>query len=125
MLWQWAIIKNGKIVKRNDLEFCIFPTDTKNKFMSKQSEFYDKLKVSLEETTTFPTNYMFKFIIPTDKDKFTQIDNMFNKLGAVISSKSSKNEKFTSLTILVDMKSADEIIEKYKEVGMVEGVISL
>ena len=93
--------------------------------MSKQSEFYDKLKVSLEETTTFPTNYMFKFIIPTDKDKFKQIDNMFNKLGAVISSKSSKNGKFTSLTILVDMKSADEIIEKYKEVGMVEGVISL
>jgi len=93
--------------------------------MSKESEFYDKLKLSLEETTTFPTNYMFKFIIPTDKDKFEQIDNMFNKLGAVIRSKTSKNEKFTSLTILVDMNSSDEIIEKYKEVGVVEGVISL
>ena len=93
--------------------------------MSKESEFYDKLKLSLEETTTFPTNYMFKFIIPTDKDKFEQIDNMFNKLGAVIRSKTSKNEKFTSLTILVDMNSSDEIIEKYKEVGIVEGVISL
>ena len=93
--------------------------------MSKESEFYDKLKLSLEETTTFPTNYMFKFIIPTDKEKFEQIDNMFNKLGAVIRSKTSKNEKFTSLTILVDMNSSDEIIEKYKEVGAVEGVISL
>ena len=93
--------------------------------MSKESEFYDKLKLSLEETTTFPTNYMFKFIIPTDKDKFEQIDNMFNKLGAVIRSKTSKNEKFTSLTILVDMNSSDEIIKKYKEVGTVEGVISL
>ena len=93
--------------------------------MSKESKFYDKLKLSLEETTTFPTNYMFKFIIPTDKDKFEQIDNMFNKLGAVIRSKTSKNEKFTSLTILVDMNSSDEIIEKYKEVGVVEGVISL
>jgi hypothetical protein len=93
--------------------------------MSKESEFYDKLKLSLEETTSFPTNYMFKFIIPTDKDKFKQIDNMFNKLGAVIRSKTSRNEKFTSLTILVDMSSPDEIIEKYKEVGTVEGVISL
>lgn len=93
--------------------------------MSKESEFYDKLKLSLEETTSFPTNYMFKFIIPTDKNKFKQIDNMFNKLGAVIRSKTSKNEKFTSLTILVDMSSPDEIIEKYKEVGTVEGVISL
>lgn len=95
------------------------------KIMSKESEFYDKLKLSLTETTTFPTNYMFKFIIPTDKDKSNQIDNMFNKLGAVINSKSSKNKKFTSLTILVDMNSADEIIDKYKEVGTVEGVISL
>ncbi len=93
--------------------------------MSKEKEFYDKLKLSLEETTTFPTNYMFKFIIPTDKDKFEQIDNMFNKLGAVIRSKTSKNEKFTSLTILVDMNTSGEIIEKYKEVGTVEGVISL
>ena len=93
--------------------------------MSKESEFYDKLKLSLEETTTFPTNYMFKFIIPTDKSKFEQIDNMFNKLGAVIRSKTSKNEKFTSLTILVDMNSPGEIIKKYKEVGAVEGVISL
>ena len=93
--------------------------------MSKESEFYDKLKISLEETTSFPTNYMFKFIIPTDREKFKQIENMFNKLGAVIKSKESKNGKFTSLTILVDMNSSDEIINKYKEVGMVEGVISL
>jgi hypothetical protein len=50
---------------------------------------------------------------------------MFNKLGAVIRSKTSKNKKFTSLTILVDMNSSSEIIEKYKEVGTVEGVISL
>jgi len=93
--------------------------------MSKESEFYDKLKNSLEETTSFPTNYMFKFIIPTDQEKFKQIENMFNKLGAVIKSKESKNGKFTSLTILVDMNSPDEIINKYKEVGTVEGVISL
>ena len=55
--------------------------------MSKESEFYKKLKLSLEETTTFPTNYMFKFIIPTDDGKFKKIDSMFNKLGAVIKSK--------------------------------------
>ena len=93
--------------------------------MSKESEFYKKLKLSLEETTTFPTNYMFKFIIPTDDGKFKQIDSMFNKLGAVIKSKLSKNGKFTSLTILVDMESSDQIIEKYQQVGTVEGVISL
>lgn len=93
--------------------------------MSKESEFYDKLKISLKETTEFPTKYMYKFIIPSGEDKFKQIENIFDNLGAVIDSKPSKTGKYTSLTILVKMSSPDEIISKYKEVSKVEGVISL
>lgn len=97
----------------------------KNISMSKEAEFYEKLKKSLIETTEFPTKYMYKFIIPSGDDKFKQIENIFDNLGAVINSKPSKTGKYTSLTILVKMKSPDEIIEKYKEVSKVEGVISL
>jgi len=93
--------------------------------MSKESDFYKKLKLSLEETTTFPTDYMYKFIIPTSDDKFSTIENIFNNLGAVINSKPSKNGKYTSLTILVKMKTPDDIIAKYKEASKVEGIISL
>ena len=93
--------------------------------MSKQSEFYKKLKQSLLETTEFPTKYMFKFIIPTDKDKFKTIESIFDNLGAVISSKPSKNGKYTSMSILVTMEDPDMIIAKYQEVSLVEGVISL
>ena len=93
--------------------------------MSKESDFYKKLEASLNETTTFPTKYMFKFIIPTDKDKSVAIETIFDNLGAVIDSKPSKTGKYTSLTILVNMNSAEDIIQKYKEVSKVEGVISL
>ncbi len=93
--------------------------------MSKESDFFKKLKLSLEETTTFPSEYMYKFIIPTSSDKIKSIENIFNNLGAVITSKPSKNGKFTSLTIVVNMHSADQIISKYEEVGKVEGVIAL
>jgi hypothetical protein len=93
--------------------------------MSKESDFYDKLKKSLLETTKFPTNYMFKFIIPSGEEKFKQIEEIFDNMGAVINSKPSKTGKYTSLTILVNMKSPDEIISKYQEVSKVEGVISL
>ncbi len=93
--------------------------------MSKESEFYKKLKKSLEETTKFPTKYVFKFIISSDNKKFIEIENIFNNLGAVIDSKPSKTGKYTSLTILVNMKSPDEIIAKYKEVSKVKDVISL
>ncbi|MCK4561586.1 MAG: DUF493 family protein [Flavobacteriaceae bacterium] len=68
---------------------------------------------------------MYKFIIPTNNDKFAVIENIFNNLGAIINSKKSKNGKYTSLTIMVKMNSVDDIISKYKEVAKIEGVISL
>lgn len=93
--------------------------------MSKESEFYEKLKKSLLETTTFPTKYMYKFIIPASDDKFKSIESIFDNMGAVINSKPSKTGKYNSLTILVKMESADDIIEKYIEVSKIDGVISL
>lgn len=93
--------------------------------MSKEDEFYKKLKNSLEETTKFPADYMYKFIIPTSKEKFSEIERVFDHTGAVITSKPSKTGKYSSLTILVNMDSADAVIRKYKEVATVEGVISL
>lgn len=93
--------------------------------MSKEDEFYKKLKSSLEETTKFPTDYMYKFITPNSKDKLKEIENIFNHTGAVITTKPSKTGKYNSITIMVNMKNADAIIEKYKKVATVEGVISL
>ena len=93
--------------------------------MDKKEDIYKKLRATLVETTTFPTEYMFKFIIPSDKEKLVAIENMFNNIGAVITTKSSKSNKYKSLTILVNMKSVDEIINKLKEVDTIEGVISL
>lgn len=93
--------------------------------MSKESEFYGKLKLTLEETTTFPTDYMYKFIIPADGDGFKIIENIFENMGAVIKTNPSKTGKYTSLTILVKMESADDIIDKYKEAAPIEGIISL
>lgn len=93
--------------------------------MSKEDEFYKKLKTSLEETTKFPTEYMFKFIIPTSKEKLKEIENIFNHTGAVITTRPSKTGKYNSITITVKMKNANDVIAKYKEVSKVEGVISL
>jgi len=93
--------------------------------MSKESDFYKKLKTSLEETTAFPTDYMFKFIVPADGDGFQKIESIFDNLGAVIKSKPSKTGKYSSLTIRLKMKTANSIITKYKEVSFIEGIVSL
>lgn len=93
--------------------------------MENTDDFFKKLKQKLTETTVFPTTYLYKFIIPADEEKLKQIETIFDHVGAVINTKSSRTGKFTSISILMKMGSADEVIAKYEEVAVVEGVISL
>ena len=70
----------------------------------KTEEFYKKLRVQLYETASWPSTYLYKFIVPTDPVKINKIEDLFNNMGAVIETKESK----------------------YKEVAdNIEGVISL
>lgn len=88
-------------------------------------EFYERLKEQLLENTSWPSTYLYKFIVPTDEERIAQIHDIFDNTGAVIESKKSKNGTYTSLSITVHLKNPDEVIIKYKEVAVVEGVISL
>lgn len=90
-----------------------------------QKEFYDKLKGRLEETSSWPSIYLYKFIVPTVGTGRKEIESVFDDTGAVIITKKSKNGKYTSISITVEMKNPDAVIEKYKMVGTVKGVISL
>ncbi len=89
-------------------------------------EFYKKLKLRLSETTEWPSEYLYKFIVISEKVKIRKIENIFDNTGAVINTKESKNGKYTSVSINVIMKDPDAVIEKYVEVtSNVEDVISL
>lgn len=89
-------------------------------------EFYRKLKSQLLDTSSWPSIYLFKFIVPTDAQKITSVEDIFDNLGAVINTKQSKKGSYTSVSVNVRMEDPDAVIEKYKEVGQkVEGVISL
>ncbi|TLF44848.1 DUF493 family protein [Maribacter aurantiacus] len=87
--------------------------------------FYSKLREQLSATSTWPSNYLYKFIVLSDQEKINSIHKIFDNMGAVIESKKSKNGKYTSVSITVNLKNPDQVIEKYKEVGAIEGVISL
>lgn len=89
-------------------------------------EFYSKLRAQLYDTTDWPSEYLYKFIVPSDEKKIKTIEDLFNNQGAVINKVESKKGKYTSVSINVNMKNPEEVIAKYKEVGeKVEGVISL
>ena len=92
----------------------------------KSEEFYKKLKIQLQDTTLWPSEYLYKFIVITDASKIKKLSNLFNNLGAVITTKESKNGKYTSVSINVKLKNPDAVIAKYKEVAKkIEDVISL
>lgn len=87
-------------------------------------EQFDKLKEVLNKHTIWPTVYMFKFIIPADNKKIALVESKFSET-AIISQHESSTGKYISITVKDVMLNADSIIEKYKEMKGIEGLISL
>lgn len=91
----------------------------------KSEEFYKRLKEELTNTAIWPSEYLYKFIVPTSDEKIKQVEDAFNNMGAVIETKQSKNGKYTSVSINVKMKNPQAVVDKYIEMSQVEGIISL
>lgn len=89
-------------------------------------EFYAKLKKQLHDTALWPSEYLYKFIVPTKGDRIGKVEDIFDNMGAVIETRESKKGTYTSVSVNVRMKNPDAVIKKYLEVAeKVEGVISL
>jgi len=93
--------------------------------MDDKQAFYKKLKGQLEDTTNFPTDYMYKFIVPSSGNQTQEVQDVFDNTGAVITTKKSKTGKYISVSIVVNLSSADEVISYYKKVETIKGIISL
>ena len=89
------------------------------------AEFYERLKVELDNANTWPAEYLYKFIMPSVADNVERVEKAFDNMGAVIKTTKSKTGKFTSVSIDVTMNGSDEVIAKYKEVSTIEGIVSL
>lgn len=88
-------------------------------------DFYDRMKILLDDMNVFPTKYLFKFIVPTSSNNISDIMDCFNNTDAVFAPKESKSGKMTSMSVMVIMPSSESIIDVYKKVSTIEGIISL
>ncbi|MDC1465594.1 DUF493 domain-containing protein [Polaribacter sp.] len=93
--------------------------------MSDKDDFYSKLKIQLDDTTDFPADYLYKFIVPASENQVTEVESIFNNTGAVINTKNSKTGKYVSVSIILKLNSSDEIITYYRKVEKIKGIISL
>ncbi|WP_339923073.1 DUF493 family protein [uncultured Cyclobacterium sp.] len=78
-------------------------------------------KEKLEMETSFPSLYMFKFIVPSGKE---------NEIGALLPNnemvlKSSSQGKYVSATIKAMMRDSQSIIDIYEKASKIKGVIAL
>ena len=82
---------------------------------------HQEFREKLNATHQWPSLYMFKFIVPSDKVQ--DVKNVFPKHKA--EEKPSSKGKYVSVTIQMMASSADEIIEKYEATSQIEGILSL
>ena len=88
-------------------------------------EFYDRLKFELERSTTWPSEYLYKFILPAASKQSNELIAIFDNMGAVITTKKSNTGKYISYSINVQLQSPQQVVDKYLEVSKIKGIISL
>ena len=84
---------------------------------------YESLRNKLNKIGNWPEVYMFKFIIPADNKKIALVESRFTD-EAIKTRQESANGKYVSITVKEVMLSADAIIEKYREMEGIEGLMA-
>jgi putative lipoic acid-binding regulatory protein len=80
-----------------------------------------KLKLVLDETVSFPSEYLFKFIVPISEVHKI----LFILQGMEIEQKASSNGRYISVSGKMMMQKSEEIITVYERAAVIKGVISL
>ncbi len=82
----------------------------------------ENFRKKLLETTSFPTVYMFKLIVPSENRTIALVENIF-EADTDIHTKESDKGKYTSITAKQVVVNVDEIIEVYKKASAIKGVM--
>jgi len=85
---------------------------------------YYKLKIILEKNKNWPLKYMFKFIVPNKDGKVDKVIAVFPK-EAKKSFKYTESLKYVSVTCVLEMNTADEIIAITEAATAIPGVMML
>jgi putative lipoic acid-binding regulatory protein len=81
----------------------------------------NSFRKKLDEHHVWPSLYVFKFIVPKGKEE--QLKSMF--IQHEISERVSANGNYTSFTINIMCPSGEAVINVYKMVENIDGIIAL
>ncbi|MGY6561912.1 MAG: DUF493 family protein [Luteibaculaceae bacterium] len=84
----------------------------------------DKLRAQLDKLHTYPTLFLFKFVVPNHQEKVYGITAIFPEAESITYNE-SKNGKYVAISIKEVVSHTEEVIAKYRLISKIEGVISL
>jgi uncharacterized protein len=84
----------------------------------------EKFRKTLVETISFPSVYMFKFIVASEHRNIALVENLFDA-ETDLHTKESGGGKYISITAKQVVISVDEITEIYKKAAEIKGIIFL
>lgn len=85
------------------------------------NQWIKSFREKLDEHYTWPSSYLFKFIVPTGKEQ--EVKDLFPHHHT--SDKLSKQGNYTSLSVEMVMPSSDAVIEIYEKASRIEGIVAL
>ncbi len=84
-------------------------------------EWWDNFQRLLEDQIDFPSEYIFKFIVPS-----ANLDDLKSVFGHYpVEVRESRKGNYASVTARMEMNSSDEVIAVYNAAAEVDDVISL
>jgi uncharacterized protein len=85
---------------------------------------FDDFRQKLIDGISFPSVYMFKFIVASDNRSIALVESFFD-VAADIHIKESGQGRYTSITAKQVVIDVDEIITVYKKASQIKGILFL
>ena len=82
-------------------------------------------KKLLEENYSRPSLYMFMFICPAKNENIAHLESLFNSESSEVIIRQSSKGNFVSVTAKEIMLSPEKVLNRYKEVEQIPGLLSL
>jgi hypothetical protein len=88
---------------------------------SKSQEWWDRFEKLLEQDRTWPSEYLFKFIVP--RPNLEELQGLFGDHPVIV--RASSRGRYVSVTARLQMETSASVVAVYRAAGEIPGVISL
>ncbi len=92
---------------------------------AKKTAFYERLKEELDKNNDWPTTYMYKFIVPNEEANVEKIAARFADKPKDLKKNYSKTGKYVSITVVTEENNPDAVINRYKSMEDIDGLVAL